>query len=199
MAEEAARDLLLPKIPQIVLCAMLLNDAVRLGMLRRWMIDIMESTLKELRWSTFEEWVQRSRDNILQAYRPEIDSDQEGSGSGDPSSLPTAVYSSSFNNKMLIFLHDFTIEYVFLLAGLGLRAGLWGNGSSGRSVSRVVGLLALQAMWQDHQPLLGLKMWRFGIWVELPGPEAPSWGPRGQRLASRPSFHTVNPFRKLQG
>jgi len=30
------------------------------------------------------------------------------------------VYSLSFNNKMLIFLHDFIVEYVFLLAGFGL-------------------------------------------------------------------------------
>ncbi|KAJ8444463.1 hypothetical protein Cgig2_024027 [Carnegiea gigantea] len=76
-AEGAARDFLLPKMAQVVFLEMLLNDAVKLGVLRRWMIDIMESALKELRWSTFEEWLWCNRDNILRAHRLEIDSNQE--------------------------------------------------------------------------------------------------------------------------
>ncbi|KAJ8434331.1 hypothetical protein Cgig2_010948 [Carnegiea gigantea] len=40
-AKAADRDFLLPEILQVVLCAMLLNDAVKLGVLRGWMIDIL--------------------------------------------------------------------------------------------------------------------------------------------------------------
>ena len=54
VAEEAARDFFLFETPQVMFCAMLLNDVVKLGMLRDLMIDIMESVLKGLWWSTFE-------------------------------------------------------------------------------------------------------------------------------------------------
>jgi len=53
-AEEYARDYEVSKLPQVVFLAMLLNDAVKLDVLRGWMIGVMESTLKELRWSTFQ-------------------------------------------------------------------------------------------------------------------------------------------------
>ncbi|KAJ8433689.1 hypothetical protein Cgig2_030076 [Carnegiea gigantea] len=43
-------------MPQAVFLAMLLNDIVKLGFLRGWMIGIMELALKELRWSTFKAW-----------------------------------------------------------------------------------------------------------------------------------------------
>ncbi|KAJ8429900.1 hypothetical protein Cgig2_008785 [Carnegiea gigantea] len=55
-AEEAARDFSLLEMPQVVFLVMLLNDAVKLGVLRKWMIGIMESALKELRWSPFQAW-----------------------------------------------------------------------------------------------------------------------------------------------
>ncbi|KAJ8427202.1 LOW QUALITY PROTEIN: hypothetical protein Cgig2_011778 [Carnegiea gigantea] len=47
-AEGVARDFLLPERPQVVFWAMLLNDAVKLGVLRRGMVEIMESTFVEL-------------------------------------------------------------------------------------------------------------------------------------------------------
>ncbi|KAJ8422319.1 hypothetical protein Cgig2_027688 [Carnegiea gigantea] len=46
-AEEAAQDFLLPEIPEVVFYAMLLNDAVKIGVLCGGMIDIMESALVE--------------------------------------------------------------------------------------------------------------------------------------------------------
>ena len=49
-----ARDYEVPELSQVVLLAMLLNDAVKLDVLRRWMIAVMESTLKELQWTTFQ-------------------------------------------------------------------------------------------------------------------------------------------------
>ncbi|KAJ8422193.1 hypothetical protein Cgig2_011945 [Carnegiea gigantea] len=90
--EEAARDFELPEIPQVVFLAMLLNDAVTLGILCGWMIDIMESTLKELWRRTFQVWVGRNRSNILRACYPKADSNQEkeeDSGSDEASPLPS--------------------------------------------------------------------------------------------------------------
>ncbi|KAJ8435161.1 hypothetical protein Cgig2_007782 [Carnegiea gigantea] len=36
-------------------------------MLRGWMLSVMESALSKLRWSTFQGWVERNRDKILEA------------------------------------------------------------------------------------------------------------------------------------
>ncbi|KAJ8431000.1 hypothetical protein Cgig2_025682 [Carnegiea gigantea] len=66
-AEEASRDLFLLEISQVVFCAMLLNDAVKLGVLRGGMIEIMELALVELRWSTFKECVWCNR---ATSYKP---------------------------------------------------------------------------------------------------------------------------------
>ncbi|KAJ8438772.1 hypothetical protein Cgig2_009890 [Carnegiea gigantea] len=54
--EEAAHNFGLSEMVQVVFLAMLLNDAVTLGVLRGWLIDIMESALKELCWSIFQAW-----------------------------------------------------------------------------------------------------------------------------------------------
>ena len=51
--EEYARDYDAPELPYVVFLATFLNNSVKLGVLRGWMIGAMESTLKELRWSTF--------------------------------------------------------------------------------------------------------------------------------------------------
>ena len=69
--DEASRDFFLLEISQPVFRMMLLNNAMKLGVLCGWMINITESTLKELWWSTFMEWVQHNRNNILQARHPE--------------------------------------------------------------------------------------------------------------------------------
>jgi len=45
---------------------MLLNDVVKLGILRGWLIDIMESAFKKLWWSIFQAWVGYNRICILQ-------------------------------------------------------------------------------------------------------------------------------------
>jgi len=71
---------------------MLLNDTVNLGVLRGWMIGVMESALKELRWSTFQAWVGRNRSKILEDCCQETGSthdEEESSGSDDASSLPS--------------------------------------------------------------------------------------------------------------
>ncbi|KAJ8422197.1 hypothetical protein Cgig2_000662 [Carnegiea gigantea] len=65
--EEYARDYDVPELPQVVFLAMLLNDVVKLIVLRRWMIMVMESALKELQWSAFQAWVGRNRGRILEA------------------------------------------------------------------------------------------------------------------------------------
>ncbi|KAJ8432401.1 hypothetical protein Cgig2_010003 [Carnegiea gigantea] len=55
--EEYAWHYKVPELPQVVFLEMLLNDAVKLGILCGWMIEIMESALKELQCSTFQAWV----------------------------------------------------------------------------------------------------------------------------------------------
>jgi len=64
-----AQDFLLPEIPEVVFYAMLLNDVVKMGVLCGGMIDIMESTLVELPWSTFKEWVWRNREATRKRVR----------------------------------------------------------------------------------------------------------------------------------
>ena len=56
MAEEYAQDYEVPELPQVVFIAMLLSDAVKLGVLSGWMNLVMESTLKELQWNAFQAW-----------------------------------------------------------------------------------------------------------------------------------------------
>ncbi|KAJ8439000.1 hypothetical protein Cgig2_012996 [Carnegiea gigantea] len=53
-AKEYAQDYEVPELPQVVFLAMLLNNVVKLDVPRRRMIEVMESALKELRWSTFQ-------------------------------------------------------------------------------------------------------------------------------------------------
>ena len=47
--EEYAWDYEVLELPQVVFMAMLLNDVVKIGILHKWMIGVMESALKELR------------------------------------------------------------------------------------------------------------------------------------------------------
>jgi len=54
VAEEAVEYYELPKLPQVIFYAMLLNEVERLGVLQGQALRSLESTLIELRWSTFE-------------------------------------------------------------------------------------------------------------------------------------------------
>ena len=47
-AEEAVRDFELLEMPQVVFLLMILNDAIKLGILCGWMIGMLELALKEL-------------------------------------------------------------------------------------------------------------------------------------------------------
>ena len=53
MVEEYARDYEASELTQVVFMAILLNNAVKLGVLSGWMILVMESALKELWWNAF--------------------------------------------------------------------------------------------------------------------------------------------------
>ncbi|KAJ8446296.1 hypothetical protein Cgig2_005827 [Carnegiea gigantea] len=98
-------------MPQVVFLAMLLNDAMKLGMLCRWMIGVMESALKELQWSTFQAWVDHNRDRILEACPQEADSDRdEEESSGETfkwhlrmASLPARPLSEDYQGLCLSF------------------------------------------------------------------------------------------------
>ncbi|KAJ8438742.1 hypothetical protein Cgig2_020297 [Carnegiea gigantea] len=84
-----AKDYEVPELPQVVFLTMFLNDAVKLDILRGWMIKVMESALKELRWSTFQAWIEHNRGRILEARQQEALSDSE-EGESSRSSGQTA-------------------------------------------------------------------------------------------------------------
>jgi len=48
--------------------AMLLNDAVKLKVLRGWMIAVMESALKKLRWNAFQVLIGLNRGTVKEAH-----------------------------------------------------------------------------------------------------------------------------------
>jgi len=48
--------------------AMLLNDAVKLGVLSEQMSAAMESILIELWWNAFQKWTRRNRGRIIEAH-----------------------------------------------------------------------------------------------------------------------------------
>ncbi|KAJ8424732.1 hypothetical protein Cgig2_010032 [Carnegiea gigantea] len=57
VAEEAVGHFTLPELAHVIFYAMILNEAMRLGVLHRRTLREMESALTKLRWSTFESWV----------------------------------------------------------------------------------------------------------------------------------------------
>ena len=67
VGKEAAGCFELPELPQVIFYAMLLNEAERLGVLHGQMLRIIELTLTELHWSTFESWVWLYGDRIFEA------------------------------------------------------------------------------------------------------------------------------------
>jgi len=48
---------------------MIVNHAVKLGVLSRGLAQMLESTLIGLQWGTFEAWLWCNRGNILRALR----------------------------------------------------------------------------------------------------------------------------------
>ncbi|KAJ8427687.1 hypothetical protein Cgig2_000408 [Carnegiea gigantea] len=77
LAKEYAREYDLFETPQVVFLAMLLNDAVKLGVLHGCMIDVIESTLTELGVEHLLSMGKHNRDRILEAHCEEADSDQD--------------------------------------------------------------------------------------------------------------------------
>ncbi|KAJ8444842.1 hypothetical protein Cgig2_008899 [Carnegiea gigantea] len=70
---------------EVVFLVMLLNDAIKLGVLPEWMIAIIESALKELRWNAFQARMGRNRGRIKEARRQKAhgDSEEEKSSRSD--------------------------------------------------------------------------------------------------------------------
>jgi len=71
VARKAAEYYELPKLPQVMFYATLLNEAEKLGVLQGRALQSLESALIELRWSTLESWVWLYGDRIFEArFRP---------------------------------------------------------------------------------------------------------------------------------
>ncbi|KAJ8447165.1 hypothetical protein Cgig2_022894 [Carnegiea gigantea] len=89
VVEDAAQRFKLPKLPQVIFYAMLLNEAERLGVLHGRTLRRMESALIELRWSTFEAWMWQNGDWIFEArFREKAEYEEESldtEGAASPS------------------------------------------------------------------------------------------------------------------
>jgi len=57
---------------------MLLNDAVKLGVLSGQMIAAIDSILTELRWNAFQKWTGRNKGRIIEARRQQETSSDSG-------------------------------------------------------------------------------------------------------------------------
>ena len=66
-AEIAAVELGLPEMVQATFYAMLLNDAVELGAAHEFTGDEMKFVLMDLRWSSFEKWMDCMDDTLRAA------------------------------------------------------------------------------------------------------------------------------------
>ncbi|KAJ8428755.1 hypothetical protein Cgig2_003069 [Carnegiea gigantea] len=69
-AEKYARNYEVPELPQVVFLEMLLNGAMKLSILCGWTIEIMESALTELRWSTMYHVRETFKWHLRRASRP---------------------------------------------------------------------------------------------------------------------------------
>ncbi|KAJ8420525.1 LOW QUALITY PROTEIN: hypothetical protein Cgig2_024956 [Carnegiea gigantea] len=82
MAEQAATYYELPKLPQAIFYAMLLNEAEKLGVLHGPRLRSLEVALTELRWGEFESWIWLFDDRVHEArFRPKSSS-EEGARAG---------------------------------------------------------------------------------------------------------------------
>ena len=78
VAKEIARRFELPELPQVIFYMCFLTKRRGWGSCR--IVRIMESTLTELRWSTFELWVWLNRDQIFEArFREKAKHEEESS------------------------------------------------------------------------------------------------------------------------
>ncbi|KAJ8444872.1 hypothetical protein Cgig2_029803 [Carnegiea gigantea] len=66
-AERAALDFELPEMAQATFYAMLLNDAIELGLVSGFLTDDLKATLEELRWTSLEAWLSRTRGDLREA------------------------------------------------------------------------------------------------------------------------------------
>ncbi|KAJ8433878.1 hypothetical protein Cgig2_021261 [Carnegiea gigantea] len=92
--ERAALDFKLPEIVQATFYAMLLNDAVDLGIVSGFLADDLKLSLKGLRWTSFEAWLSRTSRGLREAQlrqrtlqseaRGSMDSQEESSGLTSP-------------------------------------------------------------------------------------------------------------------
>ncbi|KAJ8426452.1 hypothetical protein Cgig2_031101 [Carnegiea gigantea] len=66
-AERAALDFELPEMVQATFYAMLLNDAVELGIVSGFLTDDLKSSLEGLRWTSFEAWLSHTSHDLREA------------------------------------------------------------------------------------------------------------------------------------
>jgi len=82
VAEEATECYEFPELPWVILYAMLLNKAERLGVLQGQALRSLESALTKPRWSAFESWIWLFSDRIYEARFRSKGGLGENSGAG---------------------------------------------------------------------------------------------------------------------
>ncbi|KAJ8425915.1 hypothetical protein Cgig2_033856 [Carnegiea gigantea] len=97
-AEGAALDFGLPEMVQATFFAMLLKNAMELGIVSGFITDDLKSTLVGLRWTYFEDWMSRTsyelreaklrQQPIMTEARGSSDGQEESSGSTSPPAPP---------------------------------------------------------------------------------------------------------------
>ena len=65
MAEVVARDLRIHEITQAVFYAMALNEALKLGVVSRDLVEHLKPSLEGLRWYMCEVWLQLDKHALL--------------------------------------------------------------------------------------------------------------------------------------
>ncbi|KAJ8424442.1 hypothetical protein Cgig2_003900 [Carnegiea gigantea] len=68
-AKEVARDFNIPEIVEATFYTMVVNDVVELSVVSRDVAGDLKSTLKGLRWTTFESWLSVNKRALLEAQR----------------------------------------------------------------------------------------------------------------------------------
>ena len=119
-AERAALNFELPKMVQEKFYAMLLNDAIELGIVCHFLADDLKSTLVGLKWTCCEDWLNCTSRNLREAQLWQriltaethglTDNEEESLGSTDPRPLPV----TRTNLKLFLIFPLYHTSFLYL-------------------------------------------------------------------------------------
>ena len=90
-----AHDSYIPEMVQIVFYTMVIDDAAKLGLLRRLTMDCVMWAMRKLDWGPVEAWLKDSDQRLIRAHAsPPADSPANPMVAGGPSRRKTSSFSS---------------------------------------------------------------------------------------------------------